>query len=64
MADAPPEGVVAPRYRALRSDTPLFEEYVESRRNRPEEFFYFRPDHVDVCQLPLQTEKIDAQAVE
>ena len=64
MADAPPADVEAPRFRTLRTDTPLFEEYVASRRNRPEEFFYFRPDHVDICQLPIQTEKIEAQVAE
>ena len=37
----------------LRSDTGLFAEYLESRRNRPEAFFYYRPDHVDICQLPI-----------
>ncbi|GJL93082.1 peptidylprolyl isomerase [Hyphococcus sp.] len=47
-----PEGE-RPELEILRTDTPLFAEYVESRRNRPEEFFYFRPDHVDICALPI-----------
>lgn len=37
----------------LRSDAPAFAAYVEARRNRPEEFFYYRPDHIDLCQLPV-----------
>ncbi|GJL95389.1 MAG: peptidyl-prolyl cis-trans isomerase [Hyphococcus sp.] len=37
----------------LRSDTDTFTAYVEARRNRPEEFFYFRPDHIDVCALNI-----------
>ncbi len=42
-----------PELEILRTDTPLFAEYVESRRNRPEEFFYHRPDHVDICALVI-----------
>ena len=58
MADAPPEGETAPQYRVMKNDTPLFDEYVESRRNRPEAFFYYRPDYVDVCQLPIPVERV------
>jgi peptidylprolyl isomerase len=36
----------------LRSDRPAFLAYAEARRNRPEAFFHFRPDHLDVCQFP------------
>lgn len=47
---------VAPEKRSLlemlRSGTPAFDAYVEARRNRPEGFFYFRPNHIDVCQFP------------
>jgi len=35
----------------LRSDRPAFEAFVEARRNRPDAFFYHRPDHIDVCQV-------------
>ena len=35
----------------LRSDTETFQAYAESRRNRPEEFFYYRPNYLDVCAL-------------
>ncbi|MEX6633248.1 peptidylprolyl isomerase [Hyphococcus lacteus] len=38
-----------PRLQYLRTDTDLYKEYVEARRNRPEDFFYFRPDHIDIC---------------
>lgn len=37
----------------LRSGTETFNAYVESRRNRPEEFFYHRPDYIDICQLAV-----------
>ncbi len=46
------------RLAILRSDTELFEEYVESRRNRPEAFFYYRPDYLDICQLPIPVKTI------
>jgi peptidylprolyl isomerase len=42
-----------PALEILRTDTLLFAEYVESRRNRPEEFFYYRPGHVDICALAI-----------
>lgn len=50
-ADLPEAG--RPALEILRTDTATFAAYVESRRNRPEEFFYFRPDHVDVCALAI-----------
>lgn len=37
----------------LKAGVDTFDAYVEARRNRPEAFFYFRPDYVDICQLPL-----------
>ncbi|MFC2954194.1 peptidylprolyl isomerase [Marinicaulis aureus] len=47
-----------PALEIMRSDTPTFADYVEARRNRPEEFFYFRPDHVDVCALSIPVRAI------
>lgn len=46
----------------LRSGTETFDAYVESRRNRPEEFFYHRPDHIDICQLSVPVRAIAAGA--
>lgn len=43
------------RIEVLRTDTETFRAYAGSKRNRPEAFFYFRPDHVDVCQLQIPT---------
>ncbi|WP_375206746.1 peptidylprolyl isomerase [Hyphococcus sp.] len=58
-----PEGE-RPRLEILRADTQTFADLVESRRNRPEEFFYYRPDHVDVCavNMPVRTIAGDAAA--
>lgn len=39
-------------FEILRSDRPAFLAYAEARRNRPEAFFHYRPDHLDVCQFP------------
>ncbi len=37
----------------LDSHTPIFAAYAESRRNRPEAFFYYRPDYIDICQFAV-----------
>jgi peptidylprolyl isomerase len=37
----------------LRTDTPTFQALVESRRNRPEEWFKFQAGHIDVGNVPL-----------
>lgn len=58
-ADLP--GDKRPMLEIMRSDTKTFADYVESRRNRPEDFFYYRPDHVDVCALPVPVRPITAQ---
>lgn len=45
----------------LDSARPVFERYAESRRNRPEDFFYYRPDHLDICQLTVPARPAEAQ---
>ena len=42
-----------PALEIMRTDNATFAAYVEARRNRPEDFFYFRPDHADVCALTI-----------
>ncbi len=37
----------------LRSDSTSFRALIASRRNRPEKFFVHRPDHIDVCGVPV-----------
>jgi len=54
-ADIPEDERVS--WRILDSDRPIFAEYAESRRNRADGFFYFRPDYIDVCQLPVPVRK-------
>ena len=58
-ADTPPEERT--NLEVLRDDTETFQAYLEARRNRPEAFFYFRPDHIDICQLPYPVRAIAAK---
>lgn len=37
----------------LRTDTPLFDELVEARRNRRDEFYKRPAGHIDLCNVPL-----------
>ena len=45
----------------LRSDRPAFADFAEARRNRPEAFFYHRPNHLDVCQFPTPVRPVAAK---
>lgn len=38
-----------PRFEYLRDDSAALANYFEARRNRPEEFFYYRPDYLEIC---------------
>jgi peptidylprolyl isomerase len=37
----------------IRTDTPTFTALIESRRNRPEEFFKVRAGRIELCNVPL-----------
>jgi peptidylprolyl isomerase len=37
----------------LRTDTAAFQNLVESRRNRHEDWYKFQAGHVDICNVPL-----------
>jgi len=37
----------------MRTDTPRFQELIESRRNRREDWFHFQAGHIDICNVPL-----------
>lgn len=54
-ADLPAES--RETFEVLDSARPAFAEFAEARRNRPESFFHFRPDYLDVCQFPLPVRK-------
>jgi peptidylprolyl isomerase len=48
---------VAPSERSnlevIRTDTPTFTALIESRRNRPEEFFKVPAGRIDLCNVPI-----------
>lgn len=37
----------------FRTDTPLFDQLIESRKNRHEEWFHSLAGHIDVCNVPI-----------
>lgn len=39
----------------LRTDTPLFDELVEARRNRRDEWYKTPAGHIDICNVPVPT---------
>ncbi|MBC7989540.1 MAG: peptidylprolyl isomerase [Luteimonas sp.] len=43
----------------LRTDTPLFDELVEARRNRRDDFYKRPAGHIDLCNVPLPTRDPD-----
>lgn len=50
-ADVPESGRT--HLELLRTDKPIFEKLIESRRNRPEEWFQFRAGKIEICSVPL-----------
>lgn len=43
----------------LRTDTALFNDYIEARKNRREEWFHYAANHVDACNFPLPIREIE-----
>ncbi|WP_425493463.1 peptidylprolyl isomerase [Marilutibacter chinensis] len=43
----------------LRTDTPLFDELVEARRNRRDDFYKRPAGHIDLCNVPIPTRMPD-----
>jgi peptidylprolyl isomerase len=46
----------------LRTDTPLFTRYVESRRNRRDDWYIVPAGHIDVCNVAIPVREIPARA--
>jgi peptidylprolyl isomerase len=42
----------------MRTDSPLFAELVESRRNRRDDFYKVRAHHIDLCNVPLPSREV------
>ncbi|MGA2779417.1 MAG: peptidylprolyl isomerase [Steroidobacteraceae bacterium] len=59
---------VAPAERSnlevLRTDSRLFLRVIESRRNRPEEWFKAKAGHIDVCNVPIPVREIPPAAAQ
>ena len=56
---------IAPNERSnlevLRTDTPLFQDLIESRRNRHEDWFHFQASHIELCSVPIPVRSVNAQ---
>lgn len=50
------------RIEVLRTDTPLFTEFVESRRNRREEWYLRPAGHIDVCNIAIPVRDVPVAA--
>jgi peptidylprolyl isomerase len=37
----------------IRTDTPLFQNLIESRRNRPEDWFHVQAGRIELCNVPI-----------
>jgi peptidylprolyl isomerase len=46
------------RWQVLRTDTPLFQKVIESRRHRPEEWFHHRAGRIELCNVPIPVRKV------
>ena len=42
----------------LRTDTPLFNELIEARRNRTDTWYKFKAGRIEVCNVPLQVRRV------
>ena len=43
----------------MRTDTPLFDELVEARRNRRDEFYKTPAGHIDLCNVPVPVREVE-----
>ena len=43
----------------LRTDTPLFTRYIESRRNRRDSWYIHPAGHIDVCNVNIPVRLVD-----
>jgi peptidylprolyl isomerase len=46
----------------IRTDTPTFTALIESRRNRPEDFFKTPAGHIDLCNVPIAVREAKAHS--
>ena len=61
LASEVPEAERA-KLEVIRTDTETFTALVESRRNRPDEWFHVKAGHVELCNVPIVVRPIAAPA--
>lgn len=44
----------------MRTDKAIFQDLIESRRNRPEEWFQVRAGHIELCNVPIPVRPVAA----
>lgn len=59
-ADVPPDERT--NLEVLRTDTPLFQELIESRRNRHEDWFHFQAGHIELCAVPIPVRTLNSRS--
>jgi peptidylprolyl isomerase len=59
-ADVPPSE--RSNLEVIRTDSPTFTALIESRRNRPEDFFKVAAGHIDLCNVPIAVREQHAAA--
>jgi peptidylprolyl isomerase len=52
------------RLQILKSKSASFKAFLTARANRPEAFFYYRPNYIDICQLPTPVREEPARNAE
>ena len=56
LASDIPEGERT-KLEVMRTDSSSFSKLIESRRNRPEEWFHYQAGHIEICNVPLPVRK-------
>ncbi len=46
----------------INTDTPIFQELIESRRNRSEDWFHVKAGHIELCNVPIPVRPVSAQS--
>ncbi|HEY2677178.1 MAG TPA: peptidylprolyl isomerase [Steroidobacteraceae bacterium] len=60
-ADVPPQERT--ELEVIRTDTATFAALIESRRNRPEDFFKVQAGRIDLCNVPIAVRERDAHSL-
>src|SRR6266571_280572 len=45
----------------INTDAPIFQELIESRRNRTEDWFHVQAGHIELCNVPIPVRPVSAQ---